>query len=52
MLRHAKSEPGEDAGSVRIGKYGRDLPGWDGGRSLATLCSRPEREMILGMGHY
>src|SRR5918994_3087063 len=34
----AKSEPGKDAGSVRIdSRYGRDR-----GHSLATLCSRPE----------
>ena len=61
MLRRAKSEPGKDAGSVRIGKYGRDLPGppesakhflgWDRGRRLATLCSRSEREMTFGTEH-
>jgi len=46
MLRRAKSEPGKDAGSVRIGKYGRDRR-----RRLATLCSRSEREMIFGTEH-
>jgi hypothetical protein len=44
MLLSANSEPGNDA---RIGtNYGRDR-----GRSQATLCSRPEREMTFGAEH-
>jgi hypothetical protein len=43
----AKSEPGKDAGSARIDlKYGRDR-----GRSMATLCSRPEAGGHLLEGH-
>jgi hypothetical protein len=46
MLRRAKSEPDKDAGSARIGEYGRDR-----GRRMATLCSRTERKMIFGTEH-
>jgi hypothetical protein len=46
-LWQAKSEPGKDAGSVRIDlKYGRDR-----GRGMAMLCSRPEAGRHLLEGH-